>query len=112
MAAPALLSPAAAAAAFGARAREACKEILELLCNEKDLYTLSDPPRLRAELFEKLPTRKMFPEYYRVIGHPIDIKSITACLRKGSTAWGGFKSCREFANAVELMAGRRSFTPG
>jgi hypothetical protein len=46
-----------------------------------------------------------------VIGHPIDIKSITACLRKGSTAWGGFKSCREFANAVELMARQRSFTP-
>jgi hypothetical protein len=57
MAAPALLSAAAAAAAFGARAREACKEILELLCNEKDLYTLSDPPRLRGRAVQVDPVK-------------------------------------------------------
>ena len=106
MPAPTLLSPAAAAAAFGARAREACKDIIETLrrATDDDATTSDDPtsasePRYLGVLFEKLPTRKMFPDYYRVIARPIDIKSINGHLRKGVAA-GGYQSCREFANAV------------
>ena len=141
MPAPALLSATAAAAAFGARAREVCKDIIEALRHATDPTTdvtvasvddhdadhvmIPDPttpgpaaaaasPRHLALLFEKLPTRKAFPDYYRVISHPTDLKSIHARLRGTKAVAGGagagpgpgggsFTSCREFANAVERM---------
>ena len=99
---PKLLSPAAAAAAFGARARQACKDVVEALRDAVVPQSTADTePRRLALLFEKLPTPKQLPYYYRIIHDPVDIKTISARLRKGSD--GGFKTCREFANAVELM---------
>jgi hypothetical protein len=53
--------------------------------------------RLRSELFELLPTSKVLPEYYKAIANPIDLRSITKCLRDN-----GYASIWSFLLALEL----------
>ena len=54
--------------------------------------------RVIGELFERLPTRKTLPEYYRQIAQPIDFESIAKCLKQG-----GYHTIWKFLLAVELM---------
>jgi protein polybromo-1 len=69
----------------------------------KDLFhamrNLADKDgRKLAEPFELLPTRKMFPAYYRAISNPIDLGSIQRCFNSG-----GYPSLWMFLVALELM---------
>ena len=73
---------------------EACKTLLANLREKKD-----KKGRVVGELFERLPTRKQLPDYYRQIAHPIDFESIAKCLNRQ----GGYESVWKFLLGVELM---------
>jgi ATP-dependent helicase STH1/SNF2 len=42
--------------------------------------------RLRSEIFEKLPSKKMFPDYYHIIKRPISFNEIKKRIKNGDYA--------------------------
>ena len=60
------------------KATAVCHSVLRALRSAVEPET----KRLRSELFELLPTSRVLPEYYRAIANPIDLRSITKCLRE------------------------------
>ncbi|CAN0103364.1 unnamed protein product [Lampetra fluviatilis] len=99
-------SAAAVAAATTAKEEEAeeeeervrgLKEHLEQLF--ETVATYSDPSgRLISELFQKLPSRTHYPDYYDVIKDPIDLKTIAQRIQTGF-----YKSITEMARDVETL---------
>jgi protein polybromo-1 len=75
---------------------EACKT---MLANARELK--DGEGRVVGDLFERLPTRKQLPEYYKQIAHPVDFESISRCLNNKKQ--GGYTSVWKFLLAVELM---------
>lgn len=57
-----------------------------------------DPPRSRAGIFLELPSRKHYPDYYRVIKRPISLAEIRRSL---DTA--GYNSTEELKESFDLM---------
>lgn len=49
-------------------------------------------------LFEKLPTKKELPDYYQLIEHPMDVKTIEAKVKKDE-----YKELADLKADVELM---------
>jgi ATP-dependent helicase STH1/SNF2 len=43
----------------------------------------SETGRLRSEIFEKLPSKKIFPDYYHIIKQPISFNEIKKRIRNG-----------------------------
>ena len=75
------------------KATAVCHSVLRALRSAVEPET----KRLRSELFELLPTSRVLPEYYRSIANPIDLRSITKCLREN-----GYATIWAFLVAVEL----------
>ncbi|XP_061428677.1 LOW QUALITY PROTEIN: protein polybromo-1 [Lethenteron reissneri] len=74
------------------------KEHLEQLF--ETVATYSDPSgRLISELFQKLPSRTHYPDYYDVIKDPIDLKTIAQRIQQT----GFYKSITEMARDVETL---------
>lgn len=49
------------------------------------VHTLEEPEtrRIRSEIFEKLPSKKVFPDYYHIIKQPISFNEIKKRIRNG-----------------------------
>ena len=49
------------------------------------VHSLEDPEteRVRSEIFEKLPSKKLFPDYYHIIKQPISFNEIKKRIRNG-----------------------------
>merc|ERR1711903_304093 len=75
------------------KATTACHSVLRAIRSAVEPET----KRLRSELFELLPTPKVLPEYYKAIANPIDLRSITKCLREN-----GYPTIWSFLLAIEL----------
>ena len=75
------------------KATTACHSVLRAIRSAVEPET----KRLRSELFEVLPTQKVLPEYYKAIANPIDLRSITKCLREN-----GYPTIWSFLLAIEL----------
>ncbi|KAJ4926712.1 hypothetical protein JOQ06_014459 [Pogonophryne albipinna] len=74
------------------------KEVLEQLLEA--IVTHPDPSgRMVSELFQKLPSKVHYPDYYAVIKEPIDLRSITQRIQIGY-----YKSINAMAKDVDLMA--------
>uniref|UniRef100_A0A3Q3XI85 Protein polybromo-1 n=1 Tax=Mola mola TaxID=94237 RepID=A0A3Q3XI85_MOLML len=58
------------------------KEVLEQLLDAVVSYTESNG-RLVSELFQKLPSKMQYPDYYAIIKEPIDLKIITQKIQLG-----------------------------
>nr|XP_056719228.1 protein polybromo-1 isoform X2 [Euleptes europaea] len=73
------------------------KEILEQLL---DAVVVSTNPsgRLISELFQKLPSKVQYPDYYAIIKEPIDLKTIAQRIQNGS-----YKSIHAMAKDIDLL---------
>lgn len=78
--------------ALTARCEKLISKILSMTVND------SQPPRQRASLFLELPSKKVYPDYYKIIKHPISIAEIQ---RKVDSA--GYNSWEEFKADWSLM---------
>lgn len=59
--------------------QRACEAIFESVHNLEEPET----ERLRSEIFEKLPSKKIFPDYYHIIKQPISFNEIKKRIRNG-----------------------------
>lgn len=57
-----------------------------------------DPPRARAGIFMELPSKKLYPDYYRVIKRPISLAEI-----RRSIDTSGYNSVEELKENFDLM---------
>ncbi|KAM7006553.1 polybromo 1, like isoform 2-T2 [Tautogolabrus adspersus] len=74
------------------------KEVLEQLLEA--VVSHADPSgRLVSELFQKLPSKVHYPDYYAVIKEPIDLRAIAQRIQIGY-----YKSVNAMAKDVDLMA--------
>ncbi|XP_072238136.1 polybromo 1, like isoform X3 [Leuresthes tenuis] len=74
------------------------KEVLEQLLEA--IVSHSDPSgRLVSELFQKLPSKVQYPDYYAVIKEPIDLRMITQRIQIGY-----YKTVNAMAKDIDLMA--------
>ncbi|XP_065810845.1 polybromo 1, like isoform X4 [Labrus bergylta] len=74
------------------------KEVLEQLLEA--VVSHADPSgRLVSELFQKLPSKVHYPDYYAVIKEPIDLRTIAQRIQIGY-----YKSVNAMAKDVDLMA--------
>ncbi|XP_046881152.1 polybromo 1, like isoform X1 [Hypomesus transpacificus] len=74
------------------------KEVLEQLLEAVVAYT--DPSgRLISELFQKLPSKMHYPDYYAIIKDPIDMRTIAQRIQIGY-----YKSVNAMAKDVDLLA--------
>ncbi|XP_062400616.1 polybromo 1, like isoform X4 [Sardina pilchardus] len=74
------------------------KEVLEQLLEAIVSYT--DPSgRLISELFQKLPSKLQYPDYYAVIKDPIDLRSIAQKIQLGY-----YKSVNAMSKDIDLLA--------
>uniref|UniRef100_A0A8C5H8V9 Protein polybromo-1 n=1 Tax=Gouania willdenowi TaxID=441366 RepID=A0A8C5H8V9_GOUWI len=74
------------------------KEMLEQLL--ETVMTHSDPSgRLTSELFQKLPSKLHYPDYYAVIKDPIDLRIIAQRIQMGY-----YKTVSAMAKDIDLMA--------
>ncbi|XP_037653875.1 protein polybromo-1 isoform X3 [Choloepus didactylus] len=74
------------------------KEILEQLL-EAIVVATNPSGRLISELFQKLPSKVQYPDYYAIIKEPIDLKTIAQRIQNGS-----YKSIHAMAKDVDLLA--------
>ncbi|XP_026512481.1 protein polybromo-1 isoform X6 [Terrapene carolina triunguis] len=74
------------------------KEILEQLLEAVAIAT-NPSGRLISELFQKLPSKVQYPDYYAIIKEPIDLKTIAQRIQNGS-----YKSIHAMAKDVDLLA--------
>ncbi|KAM7402216.1 hypothetical protein PAMP_017478 [Pampus punctatissimus] len=74
------------------------KEVLEQLLEA--IVSHTDPSgRLVSELFQKLPSKVHYPDYYAVIKEPIDLRAIAQRIQIGY-----YKSVNAMAKDIDLMA--------
>ncbi|XP_070707764.1 polybromo 1, like isoform X2 [Pempheris klunzingeri] len=74
------------------------KEVLEQLLEAVVSHT--DPSgRLVSELFQKLPSKVHYPDYYAIIKEPIDLRTIAQRIQIGY-----YKSVNAMAKDIDLMA--------
>ncbi|XP_030633030.1 polybromo 1, like [Chanos chanos] len=73
------------------------KEVLEQLLEAIVSYTDSSG-RLVSELFQKLPSKLHYPDYYAIIKEPIDLRTIAQRIQMGH-----YKSINAMAKDVELL---------
>ena len=76
------------------------KKMRDILTELRRLEDPDEPGRLIFKLFERLPTSKQLPVYYKVIARPIDYHSIIAGIRGG-----GYRRVSELVVDVETMLG-------
>uniref|UniRef100_A0A4W5KPP7 Protein polybromo-1 n=1 Tax=Hucho hucho TaxID=62062 RepID=A0A4W5KPP7_9TELE len=74
------------------------KEVLEQLLDAVVSYT-DTSGRVISELFQKLPSKMHYPDYYAVIKEPIDLRAIAQRIQIGY-----YKSVTAMAKDVELLA--------
>ncbi|XP_074862098.1 protein polybromo-1 isoform X9 [Carettochelys insculpta] len=74
------------------------KEILEQLL-EAVVIATNPSGRLISELFQKLPSKVQYPDYYAIIKEPIDLKTIAQRIQNGS-----YKSIHAMAKDIDLLA--------
>ncbi|XP_076787512.1 protein polybromo-1 isoform X33 [Arvicanthis niloticus] len=74
------------------------KEILEQLL-EAIVVATNPSGRLISELFQKLPSKVQYPDYYAIIKEPIDLKTIAQRIQNGS-----YKSIHAMAKDIDLLA--------
>ncbi|XP_034852692.1 protein polybromo-1 isoform X18 [Mirounga angustirostris] len=74
------------------------KEILEQLL-EAVVVATNPSGRLISELFQKLPSKVQYPDYYAIIKEPIDLKTIAQRIQNGS-----YKSIHAMAKDIDLLA--------
>ncbi|XP_028681002.1 LOW QUALITY PROTEIN: protein polybromo-1 [Erpetoichthys calabaricus] len=73
------------------------KEVLEQLLEA--IVTASEPSgRLISELFQKLPSKVHYPDYYAIIKEPIDLKTIAQRIQNGA-----YKSVNAMAKDIDLL---------
>ncbi|XP_044158019.1 protein polybromo-1 isoform X3 [Bufo gargarizans] len=74
------------------------KPILEQLL--ESLTTAADPNgRLISELFQKVPSKVHYPDYYAIIKDPIDLKTIAQRIQSGH-----YKNLNAMAKDIDLLA--------
>ncbi|XP_076003333.1 LOW QUALITY PROTEIN: protein polybromo-1-like [Genypterus blacodes] len=86
----------------GASAEDECgsscvKEILEQLLDAVVSYT-EPTGRLVSELFQKLPSRVQYPDYYAIIKEPIDLKIIAQ-----KNQMGQYRTVSAMAKDIDLL---------
>ncbi|XP_066900052.1 protein polybromo-1 isoform X27 [Kogia breviceps] len=74
------------------------KEILEQLL-EAIVVATNPSGRLISELFQKLPSKVQYPDYYAIIKEPIDLKTIAQRIQNGN-----YKSVHAMAKDIDLLA--------
>ncbi|XP_050835358.1 protein polybromo-1 isoform X12 [Serinus canaria] len=74
------------------------KEILEQLLDAIAVAT-NPSGRLISELFQKLPSKVQYPDYYAIIKEPIDLKTIAQRIQNGT-----YKSIHAMAKDIDLLA--------
>ena len=74
------------------------KEILEQLL-EAIVVATNPSGRLISELFQKLPSKVQYPDYYAIIKEPIDLKTIAQRIQNGS-----YKSIHAMAKDIDILA--------
>ncbi|XP_038628001.1 protein polybromo-1 isoform X5 [Tachyglossus aculeatus] len=74
------------------------KEILEQLLEAIAIAT-NPSGRLISELFQKLPSKVQYPDYYAIIKEPIDLKTIALRIQNGN-----YKSIHAMAKDIDLLA--------
>ncbi|XP_069906839.1 protein polybromo-1 isoform X38 [Oryctolagus cuniculus] len=74
------------------------KEILEQLL-EAIVVATNPSGHLISELFQKLPSKVQYPDYYAIIKEPIDLKTIAQRIQNGS-----YKSIHAMAKDIDLLA--------
>ncbi|XP_073086796.1 protein polybromo-1 isoform X23 [Manis javanica] len=74
------------------------KEILERLL-EAIVVATNPSGHLISELFQKLPSKVQYPDYYAIIKEPIDLKTIAQRIQNGS-----YKSIHAMARDIDLLA--------
>ncbi|XP_027747415.1 protein polybromo-1 isoform X7 [Empidonax traillii] len=74
------------------------KEILEQLLEAIAVAT-NPSGRLISELFQKLPSKVQYPDYYAIIKEPIDLKTIAQRIQNGT-----YKSIHAMAKDIDLLA--------
>uniref|UniRef100_H3DAW9 Protein polybromo-1 n=1 Tax=Tetraodon nigroviridis TaxID=99883 RepID=H3DAW9_TETNG len=75
------------------------KEVLEQLLDTLVSYT-EPTGRLVSELFQKLPSKMQYPDYYAIIKEPIDLKIIA---QKIQSSWATTAALALMAKDVELL---------
>ncbi|XP_048343903.1 protein polybromo-1 isoform X3 [Sphaerodactylus townsendi] len=73
------------------------KEILEQLLDAVVVAT-NPSGRLISELFQKLPSKVQYPDYYAIIKEPIDLKTVAQRIQNGS-----YKSIHAMAKDIDLL---------
>ncbi|KAM6981029.1 protein polybromo-1-like [Aplochiton taeniatus] len=74
------------------------KEVLEQLLDAVVTYT--DPSgRLISDLFQKMPSKVQYPDYYAIIKDPIDLKTISQKIQVGL-----YRSVSAMAKDIDLLA--------
>uniref|UniRef100_A0A8D0GFS1 Protein polybromo-1 n=1 Tax=Sphenodon punctatus TaxID=8508 RepID=A0A8D0GFS1_SPHPU len=73
------------------------KEILEQLLEAVAVAT-NPSGRLISELFQKLPSKVQYPDYYAIIKEPIDLKTIAQRIQSGS-----YKSMHAMGKDIDLL---------
>uniref|UniRef100_A0A8D2P3U1 Protein polybromo-1 n=1 Tax=Zosterops lateralis melanops TaxID=1220523 RepID=A0A8D2P3U1_ZOSLA len=74
------------------------KEILEQLLEAIAVAT-NPSGHLISELFQKLPSKVQYPDYYAIIKEPIDLKTIAQRIQNGT-----YKSIHAMAKDIDLLA--------
>ncbi|XP_014724278.3 protein polybromo-1 isoform X23 [Equus asinus] len=74
------------------------KKILEQLL-EAIVVATNPSGHLISELFQKLPSKVQYPDYYAIIKEPIDLKTIAQRIQNGS-----YKSIHAMAKDIDLLA--------
>ncbi|XP_036055813.1 protein polybromo-1 isoform X6 [Onychomys torridus] len=74
------------------------KEVLEQLL-EAIVVATNPSGRLISELFQKLPSKVQYPDYYAIIKEPIDLKTIAQRIQNGI-----YKSIHAMAKDIDLLA--------
>ncbi|KAM6256711.1 protein polybromo-1 isoform 3-T6 [Porphyrio hochstetteri] len=74
------------------------KEILEQLL-EAVVVATNPSGHLISELFQKLPSKVQYPDYYAIIKEPIDLKTIAQRIQNGT-----YKSIHAMAKDIDLLA--------
>ncbi|XP_060621852.2 protein polybromo-1 isoform X6 [Anolis sagrei] len=73
------------------------KEILEQLL-EAVVVAANPSGHLISELFQKLPSKVQYPDYYAIIKEPIDLKTVAQRIQNGS-----YKSIHAMAKDIDLL---------
>lgn len=74
----------------------ACELIFDVVKSIEE----TESGRLHSEIFEKLPSKKIFPDYYHIIKQPISFNEIKKRIRNGD-----YTNLDQFRDDFKLMFG-------